>query len=72
MLHVGTVMPGTLKEVLEQKAQMNKRDKECVTKPQTPRARGLQCSGKRGRIGQYEGVLCYTVGGTLRTFSAVP
>lgn len=51
MLHVGTVMPETLKEVLEQKAQMNKRDKECVTKPQTPRARGLQCSGKEVGLG---------------------
>lgn len=44
-------MLGTLKEVLEQKTQMNKRDKDCVTKPQTPRARCLQCSRKEVGLG---------------------
>lgn len=51
MLHVGTVMPGTLKEVLEQKAQMSKRDKDYFTKSQTPRAWGLRCSWKEVGLG---------------------
>lgn len=66
-------MPGTLKEVLEQKAQMSKRDKDYFTKPQTPRAWGLQCCWKDWAVGG--SIVLYNLRNTkdiLPSDSAVP